>query len=94
MPPEFGQFTGNQENCRAGGRQFIEQAVDLRLGADIHAARGLIDDQDRAFAGQPLGEGDFLLVAPLRLRTGASRVGVLTRSRSAKRRAMPARPRG
>src|SRR2546421_7268401 len=37
--------------------------MDLGLGPDIYAARWFIDNQDRALAGQPLGEGELLLVA-------------------------------
>ena len=37
--------------------------MDLRLRADIHTARRLIDDEHTAFAGQPFGERDLLLIA-------------------------------
>ncbi len=39
------------------------QLVDLRLGADVHALRGLIEDQDLRMRLEPAREGDLLLVA-------------------------------
>ena len=37
--------------------------VDLELGADVDAARRLVEDEDRRLGHQPLGEHDLLLVA-------------------------------
>ena len=39
------------------------QLVNLRLGADVHALRGLIEDQDLRMRLEPAREGDLLLVA-------------------------------
>ena len=44
-------------------REIAEQPVDLRLGADVDAARGLVDDQHPGAEGEPLGERHLLLVA-------------------------------
>ena len=41
----------------------FEQLVDLGLGADVDAARRLVEEQDVAVAQQPLGDDDLLLVA-------------------------------
>ncbi len=45
------------------GGQLVEQVVDLLLGADVDASRGLIEDEDVHLRGQPLGDDDLLLVA-------------------------------
>jgi hypothetical protein len=43
--------------------QRIEELVDFGLGADVDAARRLVEDQHVAIAQQPLGDDDLLLVA-------------------------------
>ena len=43
--------------------QLVQQPVDLALGADVDAARRLVEDQDVAVAQQPFGDDDLLLVA-------------------------------
>ncbi len=46
------------------GGKLVEDLVDFRLGADIDAARRLVDDQNLdALFGQPAAENDLLLVA-------------------------------
>ena len=47
----------------AARRQLVDERVDLRLGADVDAARRLVEDQDPALRRQPLGQHDLLLVA-------------------------------
>ena len=37
--------------------------VNFGFGADVDAARGLVDQEHVAIAREPFGEGDFLLVA-------------------------------
>jgi len=44
-------------------RQLVDELVHLVLGADVDAARGLIEENDFAMAFQPLGQHHFLLVA-------------------------------
>ena len=39
-------------------------AIDVRLGADVDAARRFLEHDDRRFGEQGGGEGDLLLVAP------------------------------
>ena len=43
--------------------QPVHQVVDLDLGADVDAARGLVEDEDARVAGQPLAEHHLLLIA-------------------------------
>ena len=47
----------------AGGGELVDEGVDLGLGADVDAARRLVEDQDRAARRQPLRQHDLLLVA-------------------------------
>ncbi len=47
-----------------GGRQLIDQLVDLDLGADVDAARRLVEDQHLGVGQQPLPDDDLLLVSP------------------------------
>jgi hypothetical protein len=57
------QFRGNHQNGQPGRRQLVNQPVNLRFGADVHAARWFIQNQDAALPGQPFCENQFLLVA-------------------------------
>ena len=59
----FGQFRGDDDDGAPFGGEAVEQLVDLALGADIDAARRLVEDQDIAVAQQPLGDDHLLLVA-------------------------------
>ena len=43
--------------------EVVEKPVDLALGADVDAARRLVEDQDVGVAREPLGDDDLLLVA-------------------------------
>src|SRR5262249_13851102 len=60
-------------------RQLPHQAMDLRLGADIDAARWLVQDEELRLVGEPLAQHDLLLVAAGKLagdlfeRTGLDR---------------------
>ena len=44
-------------------RQRAQQPVDFRLGADVDAARRLVDDQHLRPEREPLRQHDLLLVA-------------------------------
>ena len=44
-------------------REVVQQPVDLALGADVDAARRLVEDQDVGVGGEPLADDDLLLVA-------------------------------
>ena len=55
---------GRDEHARLavlGQRE--DEPLDLGLGADVDAARGLVEDQDLRVRRQPAGEDDLLLVA-------------------------------
>ena len=45
------------------GRELAHQAMDLGLGADVDAARRLVEDEQLRIVGEPLAEHDLLLVA-------------------------------
>src|SRR5215471_1654337 len=60
---DLGQFARDENDALARRRELVDKRVDLRLGADIDAARRLVEDQDVAARRQPLGEHDLLLVA-------------------------------
>ena len=60
---EFGEFGGDDEDGFAFEGEFVEELVNFGLGADVDAAGGFVDDENVALAGDPFGEGDFLLVA-------------------------------
>ncbi len=53
----------DQEDGAAVRGQAVDEGVDLRLGPDVDAAGGLVQDEDPAARGQPAGEDDLLLVA-------------------------------
>ena len=63
MRSTSGQLRRDHDDRLALGRELVEQAVDLLLGADVDAARGLVEDQDVAVLDEPLGDDDLLLVA-------------------------------
>ena len=47
----------------AGGQRHVEQAVDLRLRADVDAGGRILEDVDLAGEMQPAADHDLLLVA-------------------------------
>ena len=57
------QVGGHHQERHAARGEIAQDAVDVRLGADVDAARRLIDDEDARVARQPLGEQHLLLVA-------------------------------
>ena len=54
---------GNHQHGDAGVGEGADQAVDLALGADIDAARRLVEQHDIRRHRQPFGKHDLLLVA-------------------------------
>ena len=52
-----------------------DQLVDLLLGADIEAARRMIEDQDARVRRQPACEHDLLLVAAAEIAADLARAG-------------------
>jgi hypothetical protein len=53
----------NRSTRRAGLGELAQQGVDLALGADVDAARGVEAQHRREAGGQPAGERELLLVA-------------------------------
>ena len=75
--------------------QLAHQLVDLALGADVDAARRLVEDHQLRPHRQPLGQHHLLLVAARqRARLGVSTDGALmpSRARCARRSALSAAP--
>src|SRR5471032_1912223 len=60
---DFRQLTGDHHNANAGQRQLIDDAVDLGLGADVHAPRWFVEDQHMRLDLQQPRQQHFLLVA-------------------------------
>src|SRR5205823_1294362 len=54
---------GDEENGHALVAQALDDGDDFLLGADVHAARRLVQDEDAGLLREPLGEDDLLLVA-------------------------------
>ena len=59
----FRQFGRNHDDGDAGARHLEQQIVHLDLGADIDAARRLVDDQHAGPQRQPARQHHLLLVA-------------------------------
>ena len=72
------------------GGHGAHQLVDLLLGADVEAARRMVEDQDpRACAFSHLASTTFCWLPPDRLRHSVSMPGVRMRSRSTQLRGQP-----
>src|SRR5919204_51200 len=69
------QLRRDQHNAHAGVGQAAHQLVDLRLGAHVDAARGLVDDQQARLPCQPHRQQDLLLVAAAQGADARSRAG-------------------
>ena len=54
---------GGVDDGEAAPGAFGEEAEDLGLGADVDAARGLVEEEDRGVGRQHLADDDLLLVA-------------------------------
>ncbi len=70
---DLGQVARDEDDPEPGGGELGDDPVDLDLGADVDAARRLVEDQDRRLRGQPLGQDDLLLVAARQRRRRAGR---------------------
>ena len=78
-PTSSGQVGGDQQHRAALPRELLDGGVDGHLGADVHAARRLVQDEHPRLAGKPLGQEDLLLVAAGEVADGARRVGRVDR---------------
>ncbi len=59
----LGHLARDQHDGTACGGELVDERVNLRLGADVDAARRLVEDQHGASRGEPLRQHDLLLVA-------------------------------
>src|SRR5689334_2139836 len=57
------QLGRDEDHSHPTRAQRADDFVDLPLGPDVHAARGLVEDQHVDVGLEPLGEDDLLLVA-------------------------------
>src|SRR5579872_1720008 len=60
---QLGHFAGRDEHANALGGEMANAGVDLALGADIDAARRLVEQKQTRRAEHFLGQHDLLLVA-------------------------------
>ena len=65
---QFGHLGRDQDDADAACRELVDQPVDLRLGADVDAARRLVEDEQHRLPRQPARQHDLLLVAAGQLR--------------------------
>ena len=66
------QRVGHQQHAAAVGAHFAYHLVDALLGADVDAARGVVEQNDVRAAAAPFGDHHLLLVAAGKL----ARIGV------------------
>ena len=57
------EFGGDHQHAEALVGEFADERLDLRLGADVDAARRLVEDQQLRVGAQPAREQHLLLVA-------------------------------
>ena len=62
-PDQLLDLRGDHQDAGAFGGQAVDDLVDLVLGADVDAARRLVEDEQARAAQQPLADHDLLLVA-------------------------------
>src|SRR5258706_3503981 len=60
---QLGEFARDHHHGTTLARQALDQEIDVALGADIDAARGLVQHDDLRRRMQHLREGELLLVA-------------------------------
>ena len=85
-PDQFRHLRRDQDDTDAACRQLVDQPVDLGLGADVDAARRLVEDEQHRLPGQPARQHDLLLVAAGQLRNLFVEVGRLDRHLGGQRR--------
>src|SRR5262249_9824450 len=57
------ELRGDHQHAEALVGEFLDQHLDLGLGADIDAARRLVEDEQLGIHAEPAGEQDLLLIA-------------------------------
>ena len=70
---DFGQLGGDDDHRAALGGEPFDQRVDLGLGADVDAARRLVEQEDARAGGDPAADDRLLLVAAARTGRSAGR---------------------
>ena len=60
---QLGDLRGDQDNRDALGGDAAQDGVDLRLGADVDAARRLVQDEHARMGDEAAAEKDLLLIA-------------------------------
>ena len=60
---DFLHFAGDKQDRHALAGEFLHEAVDLLLRADVDAARGFVEQQQARLQREPFADDDFLLVA-------------------------------
>ena len=66
----LGQVGRDHDDADPLGGELVDHCVDLRLGADVDAARRLIEDQHRRVGVEPFAQHHLLLVAAGKLGHG------------------------
>ena len=64
----FLEVGGREHDAQSVARQSAHDAKDLRLRADVDAARGLVEQDQVGFGQQALADHDLLLVPPTQRR--------------------------
>ncbi|ADI10120.1 hypothetical protein SBI_07000 [Streptomyces bingchenggensis BCW-1] len=59
----LGEVAGDHQHRVPGGGEFVDELVDLDLGAHVDSAGGLVEDEHLAVGQQPLADDDLLLIA-------------------------------
>ena len=60
---DLGELGADQQDGGAAFDQVLDQREDFALGADVDAARRLVEQKEAATRGQPFADDDLLLVA-------------------------------
>src|SRR3954451_19912993 len=68
------EFGRDEQHGHAVGGQIAYEFLDLGLGADIDAAGGLVEDEQRRLGDQPAGQQHLLLVAAAEVLDGRVRI--------------------
>ena len=68
------EIGGDDDDGEALRQRLGDEAVDLRLGADVDARRGVLGDQQLAARGEPAANHHLLLVAARQRLGGKVRV--------------------
>src|SRR5579859_2114056 len=63
QPDKFLVVGGDDDHGGAVGGGLIDELVDVRLGADVHALGGLVEDEYLGLHPQPAGQHHLLLVS-------------------------------